>query len=102
MKEVIPLEEGIIYLLQKRLAHSEWRPYVTKTLTKHGNSLALVIDKPILEQMGVAETSPLTLAFDGRCLIVTRVSSTARHKRVRSAIDELHHEFGYPMKRLEK
>ena len=35
---------------------------MTKTLTRHGNSLALVIDKPILEQMGVDETTPLTLA----------------------------------------
>jgi antitoxin MazE len=75
-------------------------PFMTKTLTRHGNSLALVIDKPILEQMGVDETTPLTLAFDGRCLIVTRASSTTRRKMVRSAIDEIHHEFGNAMKRL--
>jgi antitoxin MazE len=73
---------------------------MTKTLTRHGNSLALVIDKPILEQMDVDETMPLALAFDGRCLIVTRASSTTRRKMVRSAIDEIHHEFGNAMKRL--
>ena len=71
-----------------------------KKLTKHGNSLALVIDKPILEQMGVNETTPLTLAFDGRCMIVTRASSHARRKLVRSAIDEIHREFGNAMKKL--
>jgi antitoxin MazE len=75
---------------------------MTKTLIRHGNSLALVIDKPILQQMGIDETTPLTLAFDDRCLIVTRASSTARRKRVRSAIDEIHHEFGNAMKRLAK
>jgi antitoxin component of MazEF toxin-antitoxin module len=73
---------------------------MTKTLARHGNSLALVIDKPILEQMGVDETTPLTPAFDGRCLIVTRASSTTRRKMVRSAIDEIHHEYGNAMKRL--
>jgi antitoxin component of MazEF toxin-antitoxin module len=73
---------------------------MTKTLTRHGNSLALVIDKPILEQMGVDETTPLTLAFDGRCLVVAPASTTARRKMVRSAIDEIHHEFGKAMKKL--
>ncbi len=73
---------------------------MTKTLTRHGNSLALVIDKPILEQMGIDETTPLTLAFDGRCLVVAPASTTARRKVVRSAIDELHHEFGNAMKKL--
>ncbi len=73
---------------------------MTKTLTRQGNSLALVIDKPILEQMGVDETTPLTQAFDGRCLIVTRASSTTRRKMVRSAIDEIHHKFGNAMKWL--
>jgi antitoxin component of MazEF toxin-antitoxin module len=75
---------------------------MTKTLTRHGNSLALVIDKPILEQMGIDETTPLTLAFDGHCLIVTRASRTARRRIVRSAIDEIHHEFGNAMKKLAK
>jgi len=73
---------------------------MTKTLTRHGNSLALIIDKPILEQMGVGETTPLTLAFDGRCLIVAPASTTARRRMVRSAIDEIHHEFGNAMKKL--
>jgi antitoxin component of MazEF toxin-antitoxin module len=75
-------------------------PHLTKTLTKHGNSLALVIDKPILEQMGVDETTPLTVAFDGRCLVVAPASTTARRKMVRAAIDEIHHEFGNAMKKL--
>jgi antitoxin component of MazEF toxin-antitoxin module len=73
---------------------------MTKTLTRHGNSLALVIDKPILDQMGVDEKTPLTLAFDGRCLVIARASSKARRKIVRSAIDEIHHEFGNAMKKL--
>ncbi len=73
---------------------------MTTTLIRHGNSLALVIDKPILEQMGVDETTPLTLAFDGCCLIVAPAPGDARRKAVRAAIDEIHHEFGNAMKKL--
>jgi antitoxin MazE len=73
---------------------------MTKTLTRHGNSLALVIDKPILEQMGVDETTPLTLAFDGRCLVIAPASGNTRRKAVCSAIDEIHREFGNAMKKL--
>jgi len=50
--------------------------------------------------MGVDETTPLTLAFDGRSMIVTRASGNARRKTVRSAIDEIHSEFGNAMKKL--
>ncbi len=48
--------------------------------------------------MGV-ETTPLTIAFDGRCLIIARVSSNRRRKMVRSDIDEIHHEFGNALKK---
>jgi antitoxin component of MazEF toxin-antitoxin module len=59
---------------------------MTTTLTRHGNSFALVIAKPILEQMGVDETTPLTLVCDGRCMIIARASSNVRRKMVSSAI----------------
>jgi hypothetical protein len=50
--------------------------------------------------MGVDETTPLTLAFDGRCMVIARASTNARRKMVRSAIDEIHREFGNAMKKL--
>ena len=38
---------------------------MTKTLIKHGNSLALVIDKPILEMLQISADTPLELRTDG-------------------------------------
>ena len=37
-----------------------------KTLTKHGNSLALVIEKPILELLGVDADTQFDISTDGQ------------------------------------
>lgn len=41
-----------------------------KKLTKHGNSLALVIEKPVLELLHIDEKTPLEVATDGTRLII--------------------------------
>ena len=41
-----------------------------KTLTSHGNSAALVIDKAILELPGISMSTPLKITTDGKSLIV--------------------------------
>ena len=43
---------------------------LTKKLSKHGNSLALVIDRSILELLGIDERTPLDISTDGRALVV--------------------------------
>jgi antitoxin component of MazEF toxin-antitoxin module len=42
-----------------------------KTLTKHGNSYALVIDKPILDLLNIRPDTPLTISTDGKALVVS-------------------------------
>ena len=42
-----------------------------KTLTKHGNSYALVIDKPILDLLNIRPDTPLTVTTDGKSLLVS-------------------------------
>ena len=42
-----------------------------KTLTKHGNSYALVIDKPILDLLNIRPDTPLTISTDGKKLFVS-------------------------------
>ena len=41
-----------------------------KMLIKHGNSLALVIDKPILELLQISQDTPLEISTDGDHLLV--------------------------------
>jgi antitoxin component of MazEF toxin-antitoxin module len=54
-----------------------------KTLTKHGNSLALILDKPILELLGIEPETPISISTDGKSLILSPVhgSSTQATER---------------------
>lgn len=64
-----------------------------KTLTRHGNSLALVIDKPILELLKINEHTSLELATDGQQLIVRPVRDLKKRKALEASIrkaDELY------------
>jgi antitoxin component of MazEF toxin-antitoxin module len=43
---------------------------MVKHLTKHGNSLALVIEKPILDLLKIDATTPLEITTDGKSLTI--------------------------------
>jgi len=52
-------------------------------LTRHGNSYALVIDKPILELLRVTPETPFEIMTDGRCLVLTPVRDPAEERKFR-------------------
>ena len=43
---------------------------MVKTLTKHGNSYALIIDKPIMDLLKIDAETPLEVTTDGVALLV--------------------------------
>lgn len=43
---------------------------MSKKLTKHGNSLALVLDRPILDMLKIDENTDLEISTDGARLII--------------------------------
>ena len=49
-----------------------------KRLTKHGNSLALVIDKGILGLLRIDAKTPLSITTDGESLVISPARNTAR------------------------
>jgi antitoxin MazE len=69
-----------------------------KSLVKHGNSYALVIDRPILDLLKLRPDSPVELTTDGRSLTIRPAPS--HEERVRAALDETHRDFGHALKRL--
>lgn len=73
-----------------------------KTLTKHGNSLALVIDKPILELLHVRAETPFEIITDGRSLVLTPVREKAEEKKFNDALAMVHKRFGNAMRELAK
>lgn len=68
---------------------------MTKHLTAHGNSAALVIDKPILELLGITLKTPLEISTDGKSIVISPVRNVARVNKFRTAlkrVNEMHHE----------
>ena len=55
---------------------------MTKRLQAIGNSAGIIIDKPILELLGITPETELELSTDGQRLIITPVSEKSRRSRV--------------------
>ena len=66
---------------------------MTKTLTRTGNSLALVLDKALLEATGIDADTPLEVSTDGDVILISPVRTkkrTARLKRIMADLDTEH------------
>ena len=66
---------------------------MAKTLTKHGNSYALVIDKPILEMLQITPETPLELFTNGDTLVIRPVRDKTRQKRLDQTLDEINRKY---------
>jgi antitoxin component of MazEF toxin-antitoxin module len=73
---------------------------MVKTLTRHGNSLALVIDKPILELLQVGADTPLEITTDGDALIIQPVRDGERQARLDRTLTRLNRQFGPALARM--
>ena len=73
---------------------------MVKKLTRHGNSLALVIDKPVLELIHADADTPFEIISDGRSLVLTPVRSPKEEKKFEAALAMVHKRFGRAMKKL--
>jgi len=71
-----------------------------KSLCKHGNSYALVIDKPILDLIQATPETPFEIVTDGQSLLLSPVRDPEDEKRFRDALEMVHKRFGRAMKKL--
>lgn len=73
---------------------------MVKKLTKHGNSLALIIDRPILDLLKIDPETPLEVSTDGERLIVARLEPSGRRKKFVAAQEWAHQRYGKAFKKL--
>lgn len=73
---------------------------MTKRLTKHGNSAALVIDKPIMELLGIDLKTTLEITTDGKSLVVSPVESSSRERKFRAALKAVNQKHGKTLSKL--
>jgi antitoxin component of MazEF toxin-antitoxin module len=73
---------------------------MVKHLTTHGNSLALVIEKGVLELLGISRKTSLRVTTDGSSLIISPLKDTQREKRFKEALKEINRRHSKTLKAL--
>jgi antitoxin component of MazEF toxin-antitoxin module len=74
---------------------------VIKQLTRTGNSLALILDRPILDLVQIEPDMPVEISTDnGQRLIITPVKDPARRKRFLDAVERSNRKHAKTYKRL--
>lgn len=73
---------------------------MVKRLVRSGNSLALIIDRPLLDAMSIDAETELEISTDGDVLVVTPVRDRKRTKRVAELVAEAHEQYGGVFRRL--
>jgi antitoxin component of MazEF toxin-antitoxin module len=71
-----------------------------KTLQKHGNSHALVIDKALMEALGIHEDTPLHVTLNGSTIVISPVNVGLGTDDIAAAIAELRPRYARMLKRL--
>lgn len=73
---------------------------MVKTLTKHGNSLALVIDKPILDLLGAGPDTSFDITTDGQALVLIPIKNANRQRTFRAALGKVNRKYAKALKKL--
>ena len=75
-----------------------------KKLTRHGNSLALIIDKPLLQLLNISEKTNLELLIEDGTLIVRPVKKQIKRSKdeIKRIAQEIIDEYADVFKKLAK
>ena len=69
-------------------------PAFVKSLTKVGNSHALVLDKPLMDLIGIDEGGLVNLTVSGGSLVVTPVHPRVDRDRLEEALERIDRKYG--------
>ena len=73
-----------------------------KKLVRHGNSLALVIDKAILELLRIDQDTPLELITDGDVIVIKPERDEEVSDEIRAVHEKMAAQYGKVFERLAK
>jgi antitoxin component of MazEF toxin-antitoxin module len=71
-----------------------------KRLTRTGNSLAVVLDRPLLEAAGIDADTLLEVSTNGDVIVITPQRPRKRKARLKEALAEIHERYAGVFKRL--
>jgi hypothetical protein len=71
-----------------------------KKLIKHGNSLALVIEKPVLDLLDAGPETSFDITTDGHALVLVPIKNAKRQKAFKSALGKVNKKYSSALKKL--
>jgi antitoxin component of MazEF toxin-antitoxin module len=73
---------------------------MVKKLIQHGNSAALVIDKPIMEILNITNETTFELSTDGKNLILSPQIENDQESAVINSLKKVNKKYGVVLRRL--
>ena len=73
---------------------------MVKKLTRTGNSVALVLDKELLEATGLDAGSTVEVSTDGRVIVISPPEDDKRSKKLDAILGKLDRRYGKVFKKL--
>lgn len=72
-----------------------------KNLTKHGNSYALIIDRPIMELLRIEPNTPLSLETDGKSITIRPIEpGQERQHQLQDSLAKINGRYGKVLKKI--
>jgi antitoxin component of MazEF toxin-antitoxin module len=71
-----------------------------KKLIQHGNSVALVIDKPIMEMLKITNEPSFELSTDGKNIILSPQNVTNQESNILDSLEKINGKYGNVLKKL--
>lgn len=73
-----------------------------KNLTVIGNSLGIIIEKPILELLGIVKETQLEMTTDGKRLIIQPVTESTGSRKIKDATNRVMRNHDKTLRELAK
>jgi len=73
---------------------------MVKKLIQHGNSVALVIDKPIMEILNITNETTFELSTDGKNLILSPQIENNQENTIIHSLEKINKKHGAVLRRL--
>jgi antitoxin component of MazEF toxin-antitoxin module len=71
-----------------------------KKMIQHGNSSALIIDKPLMELLHIDDETLLEISTDGSNIIISPVRDIDRMNRLNKSLDKINKNHHSTLKKL--
>jgi len=71
-----------------------------KRLIQHGNSAALIIDKPIMEMLKITNDTAFELTTDGRNIILSPQTDITRENDILDSLEKINKRYSAVLKKL--